>query len=84
MNYRATPKQDLPSSAELWMGRKIRTGLPAHPSVLKPNYVHKNVDRIFVNRKYQNEKYGNLKTKQLPDLVVGQKVWFKISPDDKD
>lgn len=84
MNYRATPKYDLPSPAELLMGRKIRTGLPTHPSVLKPNHLPRNVSRTFINRKYVQEKYGNCKTKPLNDLPVGQKVWYKIDPNDKD
>ncbi|GFU06838.1 integrase catalytic domain-containing protein [Nephila pilipes] len=38
LDYRIQPAKDMPSPAELLMGRKLRTFLPSHPGQLKPTF----------------------------------------------
>ncbi|EEC17582.1 hypothetical protein IscW_ISCW013097, partial [Ixodes scapularis] len=45
MTYRATPSNGIPSPAEMLMGRRIRTPIPACPSSLLPLYPEKSFSK---------------------------------------
>lgn len=79
MEYRATPLANGYSTAELLMGRKLRTTVPVIPSVLKPGWM--NLNRLKEEEKVRKEKQGKQFNKRhiahdLPQLHPGESVWI--------
>lgn len=76
MTYRATPSNGLPSPAEMLMGRRIRTLIPASPSTLLPHYPHKSFSKQLQARQRAQHKHGDQHAQELPPLHKKQPVWF--------
>ena len=77
--YRSTPLQNGWSPSELLMGRRLRTKVPAIPSVLKPNV--QDTDRQTVQLRedqYRSKQQINddkrHRAHDLPPLTVGEQV----------
>ncbi|GFO00742.1 transposon ty3-i Gag-Pol polyprotein [Plakobranchus ocellatus] len=83
LNLRAAPLKNLPSPAELLMGRKLKTKLPIASKLLRPK---KQFPAVIKNtmRKSQadQQKYYKRGTKSLPLLKTGESVFVR-NPDDK-
>ncbi|GFS44973.1 integrase catalytic domain-containing protein [Trichonephila inaurata madagascariensis] len=71
------PAKDMPSPAELLMGRKLRTFLPSHPGQLKPTFVVERVREVLRKRQIIQNKCANKHATVLPVLHQNAKVWFK-------
>ncbi|GFX57862.1 hypothetical protein TNCV_3068291 [Trichonephila clavipes] len=71
------PEKDMPSPAELLMGRKLRTFLPSHPGQLKPTFDVENAREALRKRQIIQNKYANKHATVLPVLHQNGKVWFK-------
>ena len=75
--YRTTPLAHGVSPAELLMGRKLRSTVPAPPLILKPKWPDLHVFRIKDTKLKENQKeaYGaRHRAKELPILEPGQRV----------
>ena len=82
--YNNTPKNNLPSPAEIMFGRKTRTLLPVNRELLQAQSSYKN-DRIKeIQRSNQNKQkmYYNRGTVNLSELKPDQSVLFKNSNND--
>ena len=80
MEYRATPLFNGCSPAQLLMGRRIRTTLPVHPSMLEPQWP----DLASVcakERQYKQQQKANFdrhhNARELPALKQGTEVWVR-------
>ncbi|XP_028165312.1 uncharacterized protein K02A2.6-like [Ostrinia furnacalis] len=82
LQFRNTPRGNLPSPAQLLMSRSLRTQLPTVTKNLKPKTVK---FQEYVKTKEENKKkmkdYYDRKTRTLPELQEGDKVYFKKMPD---
>ncbi|GFS97773.1 integrase catalytic domain-containing protein [Nephila pilipes] len=77
LDYRIQPAKDMPSSAELLMGRKLRTFLPSHPGQLKPTFDAERAREALRKRQIIQNIYANKHATVLPVLHQNAKVWFK-------
>ncbi|GFY79268.1 integrase catalytic domain-containing protein [Trichonephila inaurata madagascariensis] len=77
LDYRIQPAKDMPSPAELLMGRKLRTFLPSHPGQLKPTFDVERAREALRKRQIIQNKYANKHATVLPVLHQNAKVWFK-------
>lgn len=81
LQFRNTPRGNLPSPAQLLMSRSLRTQLPTITKNLKPRTVK---FQEYVKTKEENKNkmkdYYDRKTKSLPELQEGDKVYFKKMP----
>ncbi|XP_064463440.1 uncharacterized protein K02A2.6-like [Ornithodoros turicata] len=77
LNYRATPTEHLPSPSEMLMGRRVRTLLPALPTMYKPNYPCEDHQKGLELRQKQQHRYD--RSAQLSQLDAGQPVWAPMS-----
>lgn len=68
---RNSPRLDGPSPAQLMFGRQTRTLMPVHPSAL---YFKEEKDS---RAKEKYEEQYNRRSRQLPQLPVGAKVWVQ-------
>ncbi|GFT40552.1 integrase catalytic domain-containing protein [Trichonephila clavipes] len=59
LDYRIQPAKDMPSPAELLMGRKLRTFLPSHPGQLKPTFDVERAREALRKRQIIQIKYAN-------------------------
>ncbi|XP_008484608.1 uncharacterized protein K02A2.6-like [Diaphorina citri] len=73
LNFRNTPKTNLPSPANLLFSRSLRTKLPCHEEILKPKIVkhYSNINRS------NNERYYNKSSHNLKPVDIGDSVYFK-------
>ena len=77
--YRATPLQNGYSPAELLMGRRLRTTVPALPTLLHPVLPDYNVLEAKEREKRRNDAKSFDKrhgTRNLEPLVPGEDVWI--------
>ena len=84
LNYRAIPLQQGSSPAELLMGRKLRTRIPAPPSSHVPSLPDvvqfREVDaQLKAQRKVNFDKRH--RARPLPPLSPGDRVWIKTPRD---
>ena len=56
LDYRTTATYNMQSPAELLMGRKLKSNLPIHPTLLKPNYKIKMVQDELKRRQIEQKK----------------------------
>ncbi|GFY79394.1 alanine--glyoxylate aminotransferase 2, mitochondrial [Trichonephila inaurata madagascariensis] len=77
LDYSIQPAKDMPSPAELLMGRKLRTFLPSHPDQLKPTFDVERARGDLRKRQIIQNKYANKHATVLPVLHQNAKVWFK-------
>ncbi|GFX67443.1 integrase catalytic domain-containing protein [Trichonephila clavipes] len=77
LDYRIQPAKDMPSPAELLMGRKLRTFLPSHPGQLNPTMDAGRAREALRKRQIIQNKYANKHATVLPVLHKNAKVWFK-------
>ena len=86
LNYRSTPLQHGSSPAELLMGRKLRTRLPALPKQHVPEgnaaKKFKETDRKIKEKQKQDFDRRH-RTRPQPELKKGDRVWIK-TPHDKE
>ncbi|GFU49667.1 integrase catalytic domain-containing protein [Nephila pilipes] len=68
LDYRIQPAKDMPSPAELLMGRKLRTFLPSHPGQLKPTFEVERARDPLRKRQIIQNKYANKHATVLPVL----------------
>lgn len=78
LDYRTQPARDLPSPAELLMGRRLRSFLPAHPNLLKPKFDVKGACIALKERQAQQKKYADKNAIQLQAIPNQAKVWFRL------
>lgn len=83
LDYRTQPSSDLPSPAELLMGRRLRSILPSHPACLKPKFPIARVTETLKKRQEIQNKHANRHAKKHPELQTGAKVWFKKKPNEQ-
>ncbi|GFY60702.1 integrase catalytic domain-containing protein [Trichonephila inaurata madagascariensis] len=74
LDYRIQPAKDMPSPAELLMGR---TFLPSYPGQLKPTFDVERARKTLKKRQIIQNKYTNKHATMLPVLHQNAKVWFK-------
>ncbi|GFW06537.1 uncharacterized protein K02A2.6 [Trichonephila clavipes] len=60
LDYRIQPAKDMPSPAELLMGRKLRTFLPSHPGQLKPTFDVERAREALMKRQIIQNKYATV------------------------
>ncbi|GFX59108.1 uncharacterized protein K02A2.6 [Trichonephila clavipes] len=77
LDYRIQPAKDMPSPAELLMGRKLRTFLTSHPGQLKPTFDVERAREALRKRQIIQNKYANKQATVLPVQPQNAKVWFK-------
>ena len=80
--YRSTPLQKGFSPSELLMGRRLRTKVPAMPSILKPNVQDTDRQRVQLREDEYRSKQQIYHDKRhqaraLPSLTTGQQVWVR-------
>ena len=80
--YRSTPLQNGFSPSELLMGRRLRTKVPAMPSVLKPNVQDTDRQRVQLREDEYRSKQQIYHDKRhraraLPPLTTGEQVWVR-------
>lgn len=80
--YRCTPLQNGFSPSELLMGRRLRTIVPAVPSVLKPNVRDTDRQRMQLREdEYRSKQQIYYDKRQqapaLPSLTTGERVWVR-------
>ena len=80
--YRSTPLQNGFSPSELLMGRRLRTKVPAMPSILKPNVQDTDRQRVQLREDEYRSKQQIYHDKRhqaraLPSLTTGQQVWVR-------
>ncbi|GFS92979.1 integrase catalytic domain-containing protein [Trichonephila clavipes] len=68
LDYRIQPAKDMPSPAELSMGRKVRTFLPSHPGQLKPTFDVERAREALRKKQIIQNKYANKHATVLPVL----------------
>ncbi|GBN81685.1 Transposon Tf2-11 polyprotein, partial [Araneus ventricosus] len=78
MEYRNTPMDGLPSPAEILMGRRIRTLIPALPSQYDPHYDCSAVQERLRFRQQRQHKY-DLHSRPLKPLQENQEVVFHLN-----
>lgn len=78
IEYRNTPMDGLPSPAEMLMGRRIRTMIPTHPSLLVPHYDCSSVQKRLLFRQQRQHKY-DLHARPLKPLQENQEVLFRLN-----
>ena len=82
---RTTPMDCGPSPSELLMGRRLRTNIPAHPDLLKPEWPDLNSFRTRdEEQKSQQRRRHNTqhRAKELPPLSPGTRVWIRDTNND--
>ena len=77
LDYRITPTSGLPSPAELLMGRKLRSTIPANSSKLEPKFDICQATKELERRQRNQKEYANKHTKPLQILKESAKVWFR-------
>lgn len=77
LDHRIQPANDLPSPAELLMGRRLRSYLPSHPKQLKPKFPIKLARDSLKKRQDAQKKYANRSAIKLAELPLKAKVWFR-------
>lgn len=77
LDYRIQPSTDLPSPAEVFMGRQLRFFLQSHPDRFKPKFPIKKAKASLKKRQETQNKYANRNAIQLPKLQNNAKVWFR-------
>ncbi|XP_054717261.1 uncharacterized protein K02A2.6-like [Uloborus diversus] len=82
LDCRTQPSSDLPSPAELLMGRRLRSLLPSHPEKMRPNFPLKKAQESLKKRQKAQNKYANIHGKELPILHNQAKVWFRKMPNE--
>lgn len=74
LNYRATPRDGISSPAELLMGRRVATRLPAHDTKLRP-YHDASADYARMCRnQIENKKRYDCHARSLPELRSGDRA----------
>lgn len=80
LNYRNTPKGNLPSPAQLLFSRNLNSLLPCSAKFLEPKVTKPNPN--LVNKRKQSvQKYYDKHVKPLSELNVNDKVLFKKNLD---
>lgn len=80
--YRATPFN---STAELLMGRKLRTTLPENPRNFYPKWPDLERVRQVEEQYHQNQKFNYDKARRarpLSQLNAGETVWVKMKEEE--
>lgn len=83
LNLRNTPRNGIPSPAEMLMSRKLNCRLPMSTKMLKPKCVRLEVQQKLVQGKEKSKHYYDKHSKPLSNLNHGQNVMFKRNPKDK-
>lgn len=78
LNFRSSPSKDMPSPAEILMGRKLRTKLPEDRGKLQTT-ASKKAKHTLSMRQQNNDRYD--KGKPLAPLKVGDKVFMRNADD---
>ncbi|XP_045771856.1 uncharacterized protein K02A2.6-like isoform X2 [Maniola jurtina] len=84
LQYRTTPRNNLPSPSELLMSRRLRTLIPTVIKHLEPKVMsHRIYKKIKQQNNYKQKFYYDKKSKILPNVKKGDKIMFKKSPESK-
>lgn len=84
LQYRTTARKNLPSPAQLLMSRTLRTQVPIHLKHLQPKvYSYKEYVENKTKDKQQQKFYYDKKVGTLPELHIGDSIWFKKTPEGK-
>jgi RNase H-like domain found in reverse transcriptase/Reverse transcriptase (RNA-dependent DNA polymerase)/Integrase zinc binding domain len=79
MMYNSTPKADLPSPAQMLMGRRLRTFVPASNKLRKPLFPTEKVWKTLQNKQLMQKEYYDNGSKPLIPLTPGQPVLIEKS-----
>ena len=79
LSYRNTPAdENLGSSCQRLFGRRTKTTLPTSSSLLQPSLIQpKEVQEAVQERKEKQKLYFDRHSKELPELKVGDTVWYE-------
>ncbi|KAF2891268.1 hypothetical protein ILUMI_14905, partial [Ignelater luminosus] len=75
MEYRNTPKEHMPSPAQLLYSRNLRTRIPVRSEDLKPKVYR--LPEKFVRHQDTVKKYYDKRTRSLQPLREGQNIRFQ-------
>lgn len=84
LQYRTTPRGNIPSPSQLLMSRSLRTQMPITIKHLKPTITdyhkyHKNKRQNMNKQQY----YYNKKARKLPKLHINEHIWYKKKPEQR-
>lgn len=74
LNYRSAPRDGIASPAQLMMGRRINTRLPAHSSKLQPDRDNCVDYRNIIRNSNNNKTWYDSRARPLPELTAGDEV----------
>lgn len=81
LHYRNTPKNNLPSPAQLLMSRTLRMNIPIVENKLRPKIVSfANYKQCIEDSNAQSSRYYKCNKSALPMLKCGDYVYFKKDP----
>ncbi|CAC5417870.1 unnamed protein product [Mytilus coruscus] len=84
LKYRNTPLENLDSSAQLLMNRRLRTTIPTIKNRLKPKCGNlKNTQRKMKQQKMNQIQYYDKSSKPLPELQPNDTIPFQHNPKGK-
>ncbi|KAL1262289.1 hypothetical protein QQF64_007554 [Cirrhinus molitorella] len=73
LDYRNTPLENLPSPAQMFMGRRTQTQLPTSQTLLQPQCMT-GIHRQLKSNQLKMKKYYDRGARPLPDLELGDYV----------
>lgn len=79
LHWRNTPNKINSSPVQRINSRATRTGVPTSNNNLKPKVVE-NVSSTIEEKRQLNKHYYDKKTRDLPELIVGQPVVVQVKP----
>ncbi|GBO99797.1 Retrovirus-related Pol polyprotein from transposon 412 [Eumeta japonica] len=80
LHLRTTPKENMPSPAELLMSRILRTKLPSIAENFKPKLVDNNLYKTQMNIKISKSVENYNKSSKNYDIKPGKNIMFKKNP----
>ncbi|CAH2208146.1 jg24630, partial [Pararge aegeria aegeria] len=74
LNFRACPREGLASPAELLMGRRLSTRLPAYEQMLRPHRDNQLDYDCMLRKQAKSKSYYDQHSRALPELKPGENV----------
>ncbi|XP_065204408.1 uncharacterized protein K02A2.6-like [Planococcus citri] len=79
LEYNTTDKESTSAPSTMLMGRYLRTNIPIHNDLLRPNYsTSAHSDKLNEQQQRSSQQYSK-STKAAPSFVLKQPVWIKIA-----
>ncbi|UYV77576.1 K02A2.6-like [Cordylochernes scorpioides] len=81
LTYRNTPKNDLPSPAQLCLSRSLRCLIPRITPLYGPCKTnHRHIENAKKRRQNSMKRYYDRSSKIYPKVSVGEEAWCQLSP----